>query len=96
VTTFGFAWALLAVVVGQGARWSWMLLGLSFAVRMSMAFAVGVRALRDPDLVPWLWLIPLRDLLAVFIWIGSLFGNKVRWRGEAFRLKKGKLLKITD
>jgi ceramide glucosyltransferase len=96
VTTFGFAWALLAVVVGQGARWSWMLLGLSFAVRMSMAFAVGVRALRDPDLVPWLWLIPLRDLLAVFIWIASLFGNKVRWRGEAFRLKKGKLLKITD
>jgi ceramide glucosyltransferase len=96
VTTFGFAWALLAVVVGQGALWSWMLLGLSFAVRMSMAFAVGVRALRDPDLVPWLWLIPLRDLLAVFIWIASLFGNKVRWRGEAFRLKKGKLLKITD
>ena len=96
VTTFGFAWALLAVVVGQGALWSWMLLSLSFAVRMSMAFAVGVRALRDPDLVPWLWLIPLRDLLAVFIWIGSLFGNKVRWRGEAFRLKKGKLLKITD
>jgi len=96
VTTFGFAWALLAVVVGQGARWSWMFLGLSFAVRMSMAFAVGVRALRDPDLVPWLWLIPLRDLLAVLIWVGSLFGNKVRWRGEAFRLKKGKLLKITD
>ena len=96
VTTFGFAWALLAVVVGQGARWSWMLLGLSFAVRMSMAFAVGVRALRDPDLVPWLWLIPLRDLLAVLIWIGSLFGNKVRWRGEAFQLKNGKLLKITD
>jgi ceramide glucosyltransferase len=96
VTTFGFAWALLAVVVGQGARWSWMLLGLSFAVRMSMAFAVGVRALRDPDLVRWFWLIPLRDVLAVFIWIGGLFGNKVRWRGEAFRLKKGKLLKITD
>jgi ceramide glucosyltransferase len=96
VTTFGFAWALLAVVVGQGARWSWMLLGLSFAVRMSMAFAVGVRALRDPDLVRWFWLIPLRDVLAVFIWIGGLLGNKVRWRGEAFRLKKGKLLKITD
>ena len=96
VTTFGFAWALLAVVVGQGALWSWMLLGLSFAVRMSMAFAVGVRALRDPDLVRWFWLIPLRDVLAVFIWIGGLFGNKVRWRGEAFRLKKGKLLKITD
>ena len=73
-----------------------MLLGLSIAARMSMAFAVGARALRDPDLVPWLWLIPLRDLLAVFIWIGSLFGNKVRWRGEVFRLKKGKLSKMTD
>lgn len=96
VATFGLGWALLGVVVGHGALWSWVLLGLSFAVRMSMAFAVGARALRDPDLVPWLWLIPLRDLLAVFIWIGSLFGNKVRWRGEVFRLKKGKLLKITD
>jgi len=96
VATFGLGWALLGVVVGQGALWSWVLLGLSFAARMSMAFAVGARALRDPDLVPWLWLIPLRDLLAVFIWMGSLFGNKVRWRGEVFRLKKGKLLKITD
>jgi ceramide glucosyltransferase len=96
VTTFGLAWALLGVVVGQGALWSWVLLGLSFAVRMSMAFAVGARALRDPDLVPWLWLVPLRDVLAVFIWIGSFFGNTVRWRGEVFRLKKGKLLKMTD
>jgi ceramide glucosyltransferase len=96
VATFGLGWALLGVVVGQGALWSWVLLGLSIAVRMSMAFAVGARALRDPDLVPWLWLIPLRDLLAVFIWIGSLFGNKVRWRGEVFRLKKGKLSKMTD
>jgi ceramide glucosyltransferase len=96
VATFGLAWALLGVVVGQGALWSWVLLGLSFAVRMSMAFAVGARALRDPDLVPWLWLVPLRDVLAVFIWIGSFFGDTVRWRGEVFRLKKGKLLKMTD
>lgn len=96
VTTFGLAWALLGVMLAQGALWSWIFLGLSFAIRMSMAFAVGVRALRDPDLVPWLWLIPLRDLLAVFLWVGSLFGNKVLWRGEVFRLKKGKLLKIIN
>jgi ceramide glucosyltransferase len=41
-----------------------------------------------------IWLIPLRDLLAVVVWIASLGGHTVIWRGDRFRLKDGKLSRI--
>jgi ceramide glucosyltransferase len=31
-----------------------------------------------------IWLLPLRDLLSFAIFLGSLFGGKVRWRGTHF------------
>jgi ceramide glucosyltransferase len=34
-----------------------------------------------------LWL-PLRDLLSFAIFLGSLFGNAVEWRGERLRVDK--------
>jgi ceramide glucosyltransferase len=40
------------------------------------------------------WLVPLRDLTAVVIWIISLGGHTVTWRGDRFRLKRGKLTRI--
>jgi ceramide glucosyltransferase len=45
--------------------------------------------------MPLLWLLPLRDLIAVGIWIASFFGNTIRWRGELFYLKKGKLIRVS-
>jgi hypothetical protein len=35
--------------------------------------------------------LPLRDFVAVAIWVGGLFGRKVVWRGESFTLEGGKL-----
>ena len=39
-------------------------------------------------------LIPLRDFLAVLVWLVSFAGHKITWRGEAFTLKNGKLAGI--
>jgi ceramide glucosyltransferase len=39
-------------------------------------------------------LIPLRDAIALGIWIASFFGDTVTWRGERFRLRDGKLAPI--
>jgi ceramide glucosyltransferase len=96
VTTFGLPWALLAVLLVKGALWTWLLFAVTVALRMSMAFVVGERVIRDKEVVPRLWLLPLRDLLAVFVWIRSFFGNTVRWRGDVFRLEEGKLVKISE
>jgi len=42
-------------------------------------------------LMPWL---PLRDLVAALIWLASLTGHHVVWRGDSFILKDGKLARI--
>jgi len=36
-------------------------------------------------------LLPVRDLVAVIIWLGSYTGSRVRWRGEEFVLEIGKI-----
>jgi ceramide glucosyltransferase len=41
-----------------------------------------------------LWLLPLRDVVAVLVWIASFAGSTVEWRGERFRLRAGKLEKL--
>jgi ceramide glucosyltransferase len=40
-----------------------------------------------------LWLLPLRDLIAMGVWVAGFAGNTIVWRGERFTLKGGKLEK---
>ena len=39
-------------------------------------------------------MLPLRDLVALLVWIASLAGHNVVWRGDSFMLKDGKLVRI--
>ena len=93
LVTFGFVWASLAVVSARGASWAWMLLVSSCFIRMTAAFVIGTKVLRDRQVLRWLPLIFVRDVIAVIVWIGSFAGNTILWRGERFRLKNGKLEK---
>lgn len=92
--TFGILWALLAVVASAGALWSWGTLGLTLFLRLAVALLVGSSVLRDPQVLKYAWLIPLRDLIAVGIWVASLGGHTVTWRGDQFHLKDGKLTRV--
>jgi ceramide glucosyltransferase len=91
IATFGFAWAILAVVALPAAWWTWTIFAVTALVRVTAAFVVGKGVLDDAQVLRDLWLLPLRDFLALAIWIGSFFGNTVVWRGLRFRLKNGKL-----
>lgn len=91
VLTFGVFWALLAALAARGAAWSLVLLGLAAALRIAVALAVGLPVLRDRYVLRDLWLLPLRELMALVVWIGSYTGSRVRWRGEEFVLQKGKI-----
>jgi ceramide glucosyltransferase len=95
-TTFGLMWSLLALVIAKGALWAYALFVLTLALRLLSALVVGRNVLHDGQVVQFLYLLPLRDFLAVFIWLASLFGHTVRWRGEEFQLKRGKLVRITQ
>ncbi len=94
VFTFGIFWALLALLASRGALWAWGALGVTLGLRFAVALAVGRGALQDSQVLKDVWLIPLRDLLAVVVWIVSLGGHTVTWRGDQLRLKDGKLSRI--
>ncbi len=63
-------------------------------LRLAMALVVGKSVLQDRQLLKSLWLLPVRDLTAVVIWIASFAGHTVTWRGDRFELKKGRLIRL--
>jgi ceramide glucosyltransferase len=92
--TFGIPWALIALAGAHRSVWAWELAGAAFALRILTAWVVGRGALRDPRVPFLLGLIPLRDCVAVLIWLGGFMGHMITWRGDSFELKKGKLVRI--
>ncbi len=94
VVTFGVPWASGAVLLTRGAPGAWALLAVALGLRMAAALSVGWSVLRDRQVFSLLPLLPLRDFVALLVWFLSLLGNKVFWRGEAFRLKDGRLVRI--
>ncbi len=91
IATFGLAWAIIAVLARPMCGWTWTILAITAIARFTAALVVGLGVLKDPQLLPNLWLVPLRDFVALAIWVVSYFGETVVWRGTRFRLKKGKL-----
>jgi ceramide glucosyltransferase len=92
--TFGLMWVLLGLTASGGAFWAWGALAVILFLRLAVALLVGRSVLQDRQVVKNAWLIPLRDLLAVGLWIVSLGGHTVTWRGDRFHLKNGKLSRI--
>jgi ceramide glucosyltransferase len=107
IFTHGLAWALLNLLLnlpvllsanppvnalsGALASLSLALLGLSILLRLALAVTVGAQVLGDRNTLSGLRLLPLRDLVAIGIWIAGFAGNSIVWRGERFVLKNGKL-----
>jgi len=91
IFTQGLTLALLNVIASGGSLLSLWLLALCFFLRLSLAMTVGAEVLGDHQVLPSLWLLPLRDLIATGLWIGGYASNKVVWRGERFEVRQGKL-----
>jgi ceramide glucosyltransferase len=94
ISTFGLMWALLNLITAHAAPWSWVVLTVVVALRLAVALVVGRAILSDRNLFRNLWLLPLRDLVAVLVWIASFAGHTVTWRGDRFELKNGRLTRI--
>jgi len=61
------------------------ILAVRILLKLQIDFLTGTRT------GSLLWL-PLRDLLSFAIFLGSLFGNAVEWRGERLRVEKSGLM----
>ncbi len=96
VLTYGLLWSCVLVAASRGAIWAWILAGTTLFLRAAVALVVGKSVLRDRQLLRQLWLLPLRDLVGVGVWIASLAGHTVSWRGDRFELKNGKLIRVVS
>ncbi len=66
-------------------------LGAAVAVRMAAAAAI-LRMLADREGLRALWLLPLRDVAALFSWAAALLKRDIIWRGCRYSLDRcGKL-----
>jgi ceramide glucosyltransferase len=92
--TFGVPWAIFAVIASPSSWWTWLVLLATVAARTLMALTVARGVLKDRQVTRDLWLLPLRDFIALAVWIASYAGNTVEWRGLRFRLRNGKLEKL--
>ena len=91
IFTHGLGLALLNLLASGLSPLSLWLLGLSFFLRLAQAMTVGAEVLGDHEVLAGLWLLPLRDLVAIGVWVAGFAGNTIVWRGERFVLKGGKL-----
>jgi ceramide glucosyltransferase len=89
--TFGFAWSIGAVVFSRGAAWGWGLFAAALLLRFAVALVLAMRVLGDRQILRDWWLVPIRELVAVAVWIGSYTGRTITWRGRKFVLREKKL-----
>ena len=94
IVTCGLAWGILAVLAAPWAWWTWAALAAVALLRISAAVAIGRGVLDDPIVLRDLWLLPLRDIAALAVWLASFAGNEIEWRGLKFRVRDGKLERV--
>ena len=87
--------AVLNIIATGATLWSLWLFCLALLLRLGTAMQVGAGVLNDRQVLPSLWLLPLRDAAGFLIWIWSFAGNTIHWRGETFTLKDGRLHKAS-
>ena len=87
--TLPFPAVLLATLLAPTPALGAAAVALLYGVRMGVTALFSRRFVQDGLLPRWLWLLPLRDMLAFFAWALSFLGNRVEWRGSRFVLKPG-------
>ena len=92
--TYCVPWAVLNCVATGFELWSFSLLSLVLLARVAVALAAGVGVLGDGQVLRDLWLLPLRDGFGLLVWAWSFASDEVVWRGERFRLSRGRLSRV--
>jgi ceramide glucosyltransferase len=93
--TQGLPWSLAAVAMQPTAAVALAYLGTYLGLRLVMTWLIGVRGLGDRALWKKLWLIPVWDALAFFIWLFSFVRSSIRWRGGEYYIRDGQLVPVT-
>ena len=93
--TQGLPWSLAAVAMAPSAGVALGYLGAYVGLRFAMTWMVGIWGLKHDALWKKLWLIPVWDAVAFFIWLISFARNSIRWRDGEYYIRDGRLVPVT-
>jgi ceramide glucosyltransferase len=91
IFTFALPWSVLALAAAPSLTLAWAVVLVSLALRLLITVISGVFILRDRQVFRSLWLVPIRDFVALLVWLLAYTGSSIIWRGNKFELSKGKL-----
>jgi ceramide glucosyltransferase len=87
--TFATFWALTLALAGE-----WPLALALLTLRVAAAAIAGMGVMKSRQSAQFLFLVPLRDLWSVLVWIAGLLPGAVEWRGRKLRLSSdGRIVK---
>src|SRR5581483_8587261 len=90
--TFGVPLSLLALAAGGAGAGGVAALAANLVVRAA-GRQVVLRAAGAPSGARDTWLVPVRDVLSLAVWLASFLGRTVRWYGNAFTLERNSALR---
>ena len=95
ILTHGLPWAIAAALLAPSA---WVgaayLLGY-LALRLLMAWVVGVWGVGDDVLRKRLWLVPLRDVIHFAVWLAAFTSNRVKWGETEYEVRNGEMTPLS-
>jgi ceramide glucosyltransferase len=87
---YPLAWALVALVASGGEKWAF-----TIALSAWIAKAIAARGVdlalaerqRSTPPASRTFLLPLRDVISLCVWLAAFAGDKVEWRGRTMRAR---------
>jgi ceramide glucosyltransferase len=73
---------LLDAAQSAGATAAWALFLTTLLARLGLHFVPWLRGTRP--LLADLWLVPVQDVLLVWVWLRAFFTSRISWRGNEF------------
>jgi len=86
--THAFFFALLLALVRPAPATVAMAM-LVLALRYALSLVAYRKVINEKGWLRWLFLLPLKDVLAFLIWLWSFIGSTISWRGTQYRIQAG-------
>jgi ceramide glucosyltransferase len=90
--THGLPWVILGLALAHSWLGTFFFVGGYALLRYEVALGTGARGMRDTLVRRKLWMLPLRDAFAFFVWLASFFPQTIRWRDREFYVRDKRLV----
>jgi ceramide glucosyltransferase len=90
--TQGLPWSIAAIALHPSTTIALSYLGTYLALRIAITWMIGAWGLKKSSLWKDMPLLPVWDAMAFIIWLASFLQNSIRWRGDEYYIRDGRLI----